>query len=781
MRKAIATFVLALIAVVATGQDRPPTSTGPSAADRLAAESLRNAGFSMVHSAAGTLARARRLVALVTFADRLEPGHPQTHWMLASIYETQGKLKPAADATGVCLAARPGDHALAVRWLRLAGGTFEDRTKRVAFLRGAIARKDLPDSVRAAAAVELAQFLQTSGDKGAAQAYNEALALDPCNPEAIQGRLALKADASPVDQIVAMMGLLKGNPAAASVAWEAADLLDRLGLYASSLDLFEHAYEVARQRGEVISHDFLVNYFNAMLDAGQSKEALDIFAPMQQQFKGSADFLSLLIEAYRDRGQDEKADAIVRVMDLSYRMKAPTAAMSLSFATELAWFYQTTLPRPTAALEHARQAAMLKPDSPLVQRILGVAELTSGRKELADVGLARLGKLLEKDLYAAVFLAEYYHAARDQASGKDAILAGAAHDHSGPAFRRLLAVAGKHKVAIPAPAHADEVRARIKTLDRKVLALARSPKSAVEVTLRPVAGTVAVGEAVSVEATLTNRAATRLPLGDWGLFSPVLALQVSVAGGPTGTFANLPLATLPAPRYLEPGGSVRCTVRLDVGSLAAALAAHPLDDLTLTVSGVLDPVQEGRRFRSGVPSVIIQPVQIARPGLLGTFDRSSADVWRATYQRILGLIVRDIKHGSVSHRMRAVRQIGALLTLARRAELGKAKLPAQLAGVFQKPVLFAMLQAALRDESDVIRAEMIAAIGTVPMENDIVTLISQGAGVQDPSGLVRFRLVELLGASGLRGQETIIDFLSQDRYDMVRMMAQAFQQQRPRR
>ena len=46
------------------------------------------------------------------------------------------------------------------------------------------------------------------------------------------------------------------------------------------------------------------------------------------------------------------------------------------------------------------------------------------------------------------------------------------------------------------------------------------------------------------------------------------------------------------------------------------------------------------------------------------------------------------------------------------------------------------------------------------------------------SGLVRFRLVELLGASGLRGQDTIIDFLSQDRYDMVRVMAQAFRQER---
>ncbi len=781
MRKAIAPFAIALFASVAVGQDRPAASTAPSAADRLAAESLRNAGFSMVHSPAGTPARARRLVALVTFADRLQPGHPQTHWMLASIHETQGKLQPAAAATRVCLAARPRDHALGVRHLRLAGGTLEKRTDRIAFLRTAIARKDLPDSVRAAAAVELAQVQQTSGAKGALQAYNEAIALDPCNPRALQGRLALKADPTPLDRIDAMIGLLKGNPGATSVAWEAAVLLDQLGLYASSLELFDHAHEVARRRGEEISHDFLVNSFNTMLDAGQAQRALETFVPMQEKFKASADFQSLLIEAYRDRGQNDKADAIVRTMDLSYRVKAPSAAVSLSSATELAWFYLTTLPRPEAALEHARQAAMLKPDSPLVQRILGIAELTSGRKQLADVGLARLRKILTKDIYAAVFLAEHYHATRDAASGKEAILAGAAHAHSGPAFRRLLAVAGKLKVTIPAAGDADKVRDRIKTLDRKALAIARKPETAVTVTLRPPAKSVAVGEAVTIEATLTNRAATRLSLGDWGLFSPVLALQVSVAGGTTGTFTNLPLATWPAPRYLEPGGSVRCTVRLDVGGLAATLAAHPLDDLMLTVSGVLDPVQEGRTFRSGVPSIVVQPVQITRSSLLGAFDRSNADLWRATYQRSLGLIVRDIKHGSLPQRMRAVRQIGALLTLARRVELGKATLPKQLADVFSKPVLFAMLQAALRDKSDVVRAEMIAALGTVPMENDIVTLISRGAGVEDPSGLVRFRLVELLGASGLRGQETIIDFLARDRYDMVRMMAQAFQAKRTNR
>ena len=58
------------------------------------------------------------------------------------------------------------------------------------------------------------------------------------------------------------------------------------------------------------------------------------------------------------------------------------------------------------------------------------------------------------------------------------------------------------------------------------------------------------------------------------------------------------------------------------------------------------------------------------------------------------------------------------------------------------------------------------------LDESIIPLLA--GAIEDRSSLVRFRLVELLGASGAAGQETIVDYLAQDGDKMVRLMALAF-------
>ena len=786
MRKATAALLLAIWAAGALGQDGPGApgrasgASGPSAADRLAAESLRNSALGLVHSPAGTIGRAGRLVAMVRFADRLEPGHPQTHWMLANIYESQGRLKLAAESVAHSRADRRSDHALAVRWLRLQAEALKPNADDgVEFFRSVVARKDLPASARAEAAFHLARLYEVLGSKEALKTYEFALSLDAHHPGALNGRLELLKVAgkdTPLERIRTMLGLLGGNPRAGAAAWKAAVQLDRLGLYEQALELFDHCAAAAGtdRSPEALSDAFIVNHLNALLDAGRARQAVETYEPMRERFADSVDFRTLLLEAYRALDEKTKATVIVKAMEIKYKPREGAAAMSASLATELAWFYLLTVRRPKSALVHARQAALLKPDNPIVQRILGAAELLSGQEKLVAAGEKRLRKLHQKDLHAAAFLAEHYYARRDAVSGKSAVLAGAAIGRSGPAYRRLLRVARAHEVAIPAAAGGVEARALLKAFDKRYFQMARSPAGFLAASVSPVAKQVAPGEPVEVDVTLANRGELDLPLGDWGLCSPVVALKVTVSGG--GTFADLPLATCPAPRYLPAGETVRLRVRLDVGRLAAFLAARPLEQITLTVTGVLDPVQRGEKVDSALPGVRVAAAEIVRTGLLGAFDRTNPDRWRRTYQRTLGLIVRDMKRGAIHERMRAARRVAALLALARRVETGQAKAPKPLDGVFGKPVLLSMLRAVLRDPSEVVRAEMLAALGHVRLDKATLSLL--GPAVQDRSALVRFRLVNLLGASEMPGQEPLLDHLAGDPHDMVRLMASAFQNRR---
>jgi hypothetical protein len=122
--------------------------------------------------------------------------------------------------------------------------------------------------------------------------------------------------------------------------------------------------------------------------------------------------------------------------------------------------------------------------------------------------------------------------------------------------------------------------------------------------------------------------------------------------------------------------------------------------------------------------------------------------------------------------MRAARQIGELTTLVRDVQLFKTRLPDPLKGVVNKNVLIAMIQKALQDPSELVRAEMLAALDQASLDESIIQVLVPAAG--DSSPLVRFRLVELLSSAGQGRAAQTIDALSRDPDPLVRQMATAF-------
>lgn len=70
----------------------------PSAADEIAVEGLIRSARQLTIAPPDTPGRAGRLVAITRFAERLHPAQAETQWLLANIYESQGKVAQAAEA-----------------------------------------------------------------------------------------------------------------------------------------------------------------------------------------------------------------------------------------------------------------------------------------------------------------------------------------------------------------------------------------------------------------------------------------------------------------------------------------------------------------------------------------------------------------------------------------------------------------------------------------------------------------------------------------------------------
>ena len=785
-----------------------------SEADRLAARSLYLAADSLVYDPADTPARAGRILALAQMAERLDGGDPDINYLLAGIYKAQDNYEALARCLEVCHAAYPGDHLLGVRLLKLSLDVLDTAGARLAHLQAFARRDGLPLPLRAEALAEMGKIYRGQGRPAEARAaFEEALRLDAAQPEAAGGLVALTKAPSTADRLRAALAMVRGSPRSADLALQAGTLLEEVGLYTQARVFFEHAWEMSQSAGDrQLQGMVLPRYCNAMLAAKEYPLAVSTFAPLLANYP-SPDLYGLLIEAYQAPGVDDPMKAnrakIAMLNNLTERQEAARrqAAQELErkvdrlraagvkvdpnavakdrqtlqdgadaeSAREMAWYYEQTVREPNLALFYAERAATDSNDDPLVQRLLGIAELRTGRVE---EGIQRLKPLAKTDGFAALFLADYYYGNRDPnffRKGREVVLDGVSAGRSGPAYRRLKELADNKMITIPPPADANECLALYNGFNaesRQFLEMARKPEKFISVSVTPVRDAVAAGMPVEVSAVLKNTSAIDVPLGEWGLVAPRIGFGVNVPGVKE-PFSRLPVASWPAPRYLAAGAAVAVRARLDVGTLEDFLAQRPLEDIVVGVASTLDPLQRGNRVAGLLSGVTVPFASVRRQALVDVAEANDPQKLAQAAGVLLQHVVYDLKNGDLPARMLAARRTASLLALQRRGDLGKAALPKPVAAALSRPVLLRIVVEALKDPSDVIRAEMIAALGAVALDDGMVSLLAPLVG--DVSPLVRMRLAELLGASGLRGQTTILDHFAKDDPDeMVRKMASAF-------
>jgi tetratricopeptide (TPR) repeat protein len=818
---AIALTLLAgsLCALPMQAQTSQPASAGtaaPASDDpkALTAESLLSSANNLVLESQATPGRAGRLLALTHLAEELAPGDWRIQRLLADIYQSQGKDAQTASALKICLQARPADYALGVRWLQANLAQASDADSRSAILVQASQDTAWPGELRAQAFAMLGQIHQGQADNTAAgKAFAAALELDPCNPSALNGLANTTTNPTTFDRAKTLLMLVQGNPTYAAGQWELAGLLDEIGLYEQSILFYDHAWNIIQLR-QLESNElpqFLAQYLSAMLDLSAAKQdpdqalrAVSLFQPMLQKNLQNIDLHAMVVEACLLANQPKMAQPVVMSMEVYYQqqVRLSPGKPSAALAGEMAWFYLMTANDPKQALIWAGKAQAVGGDSPVIQRIIAAAKLASPDtdEQTRDQCMQQLTHLADKDPFAAYILATQYDRLGKPEEAKKAIQAGLALTRNGPAFRKLFSLGQKLNVqalslaassATTSQAQADADVPRIAKLigdfDKRYLELAKEPEKYLKITLSPAQAIFAPGEPIEINATLSALPASaglQIPIGTWGLLNATMALQAKTHSLEDKVFSNLPLVVWPAPRYMTAGDTVTTSVQIDAAGLGRYLFNRPLEAITLTMEGLADPIQHAttlrtkvgdelplaEQFASSLPQLKPDPVNIDRPGL------PAADAAGKTQASIaIAAITAGLASPTIAGRMQACRQVDSMLVYAQLVEQNKLRVAGDRLDDASRQRLLQLLAVALADKSSAVRAEALAGLQNVELDAKILDLLAPA--ITDPSPVVRLRVAEALGVSGLYSRVDVLKFLAKDKNQWVSLAARAMADQ----
>ena len=726
----------------------------------LAGESLTDSARSLGHLRDGRVpARPGRIAALLELAQSVAPKNPLTLLSLAELYEARSLPRQAAGAYAQYLQLVPDDYAVALRYLQAGQAGLEQAQERADFLRKIFESPAQPSAIRALAGGQLAQLLLRQADPAAAGVAQKALELDPYQASAWEALLALDKGDSREKELQASLQMLQVCPRSYSLSWRAAQVLQAAGLHQEALKFLRYAFEMvqARQEEHKTQETVLVDLLNAMLDAGLAREALDLADSKVDSFGYNVSLRALAVEAARSLGLTEDADNHIAAMvgidqklEFAYNRTPEQTA-------EVAWFLLHYRGRAAEAVSLTRSS--VKPDtaSAFALRVAGAAELGVRNDE---AGIPLLEKAADRDAIAAATLARwlFLHEQNDQAVE---VIKKNSSVRTGPGWRELAALAKEYHVELPPPPSQEHLRSLAAAFPAAAMEMGRHPEKFLQVSLAGPAEPLRPGQGVEVTAELRNISDVPVYLGSDGLVSARLCLSVTAQGGPENRELLL-VADWPAPRVLPAGQSVRQRIRLDLGAVQESLAEQPLQEFTLKVDAVLDGAPRGQTLVSSTPTIVIPSLTIHRSPLYANIADEAA-----AHQALVD-VVAELRQGDLPAQMLAARQVGALLSAVRQAEQGKSK---PLPKAMSKPVLLSMLSAVLSSPSPEVRSETLSALGWVDLDEKIIGHLAPA--VQDPSPLVRIRLIELLAGKKTPGHQPLLEMYQHDPDPAVKAMAAA--------
>ncbi len=778
MKPLLAGVCLVILVLVGMlwAQDAPPSSI-PVEQLPVATQGLVNSSLSLALTP-GVPYRARRLVTLAEMARGLDEGHPEANRILADLYAAHELPTQSAEALRHYLVGREKDYALWQRWLDSALAEHQTAEDRINFLTEVIQVETIPSTVRAEATIDYAEILAGQGkDKEVSQLLVGSLRLDPYNRRALVAWGEQNSGSiSVTDSANVMCRILRGSPQDFNVAYDMGAMLGQVGLWKQSAAFYGHAWSLleAEVGQDEVPYDWTLAYCNALLDAGEYQKAIDQFKPMLEDYPGRVDLPSLLIEAHLALGQNEDAKTLVTGIESDHsQIEGDTVQADL----EMAMFYLVVKPDSNRAITLARAAIRGADEtqrrSVPLQRVYGATELLGGAVES---GVARLEAIQGTDMWASAFLANYYYHIEKTEDAKREVRKGLALGRSGPAARRLRVLAGELGMQIEPMAGSAKIAQMINNFGEYYLQMPIHPERFVELTIDGPSEPVVVGEPINLTCRLKNVGPVALPTGPMGLFEPVMAVKVFVAGLPEDVdaeFDQLPLAVWPCPRYLRPDQEVTCQVQLDVGELNEVLEHYPLSQLKIEVTGILNPVQKGQEMVSDLPILPSPTATVERDALFKASSNDDGDVLSDRAEAFLAEVGTLVDSEAFADRVLAARQIGSLQVFIDRLSFEDFPEISGLPVIMLDDRIKPMIAKLLTDESPVVRATMVESLADAG-----VTMRLEAVDVchDDPAALVRIRVVEILGTLKDEDSRSKLASMTRDPDEHVARMAELFQE-----
>jgi len=711
------------------------------------------------------LERAALLAQLAVQVDR----NCSAAWrVLAETAQRQERYSQAADAQKQYLRSLDGsDYEGTVQWIRLSQRTVGTSEQLEAMLRAVIAHPARSDSIRALALANVAAIEEGRGNFDSARAlYARALALDANDESSARGLAGLDGEqAGPLRRAETAMALLRGNPLAIWEAWGLGLLCRTEGLHAQAVTLYGHARAVAKATGQMPSEAFRVDHLDTLLDAGLARRAAEEFADLAKRDPIDVVAAGRMVTAYRLLGETDRAEQLIRRMHEVYRMTETLGKTDGLVAGELAWFYLIYRDRPLTAAKWAEVAQATAVPSPLGRRVWAMTRLASADEGRRKEARAALEASRESDLYANVILADDAFARSDRAAGGRYLAAAVKAVRTGPTWREAVAVAKRHNASLPpmSPAAGKLTERLAAFLGEGYLQMGRHIERHLTVKLEPVPAGEGAPSPPAVRVVVTNVGELPVPLGQWGLMTPRLMLNVKMRVRSEAVATQAVPVVLPAPRYLLPGRSLRKEVRLDIGRVGDELAYRPLSRAELTVTVVADPVEHRGEFASAVPSVPIEPVRIVRESMVEIQD---PDV----YYDVLKGLVRHLLGADRTQAMRAAEATVSLLALVEKVKAGRTLPAGKLSRHLREPELLSMLRHCLQRSPTVVRCRTLLAMRRLKLTKLMVQLTEPS--LRDESPWVRALAIERLGAHGRPADLTAaLELADRDGDAFVRTMA----------
>jgi hypothetical protein len=692
-----------------------------------------------------TPADVRQIQTLLRAATRLDPRVTAAYVWLHELAVLRGEPQDAAEALRRLIAVDPAYEGAQLRWLEVALEQNPTVEKRTEWLQAQLAANAGRPKMQAMIHVHLGRLALLGLDRPRAQEHvNQALTLDPWNPEAAALHLELlSAESPPETRLRAALKFLSLCPLHVETAWRIGSLLDQHGFDEDAATFFDHALEVHRlaNPGAPVPGAYLLQWAYHALARGQSDAAAQRATEAIAADPAAAAEAGMFLHWLRTRqGRTADADAIREQLSRRFAALREPGEWLVNEVAQAAWFYCTIDKQPQRALMLAEAAAARAPADAFVTRVLGWAQAANIQAEQAQRTLLPIAG---HDPYAAYQVAKLLKDAGEEAAAKRVLGALTLRPHVGPAQELLSRLGWDEAATQPAAERYPRLAAALAEFDRDVLAFHREPGRFLQVAVSPEDRTPNPGEPWWMEFTLANRARFPITLGPDLLVNPVFLLSFELEGDRRREFPNLLTISLDRTRVIPPGQTVQARYTVDLGPLRRASRLTPQHVQRVVVRAILDPVcgPDGR-WRPGVTGQSLGPVY---------FNRLPAGT------------SREALHALFS----ALNGLAELLSEAQRARLGRLsyKPEAVPLGPMQQSLL-----AGLNSDSWELRARTLDALQVAGF--DAPALQAVESCLDHPHWLVRLMAVRLLASrQGAAAKTRLEPIVRGDPDDLVREMA----------